>query len=821
MVRCVIVRIISSIPLSKIMSLTSSIPVSCQHLSSEVGILLELLKQQSSLRGQDMPAVQASLRKVISPTFEIVFAGAFSAGKSMLINALLGRELLYSAEGHATGTECYIAYAEAPDERVVLTFLSEAEIREEGQILCDRLQLGSLGNPNDGAAVEKITAACEQILTEEGGEGRSQRAKEAKALSLLLAGFTANRERISSIKNAVYSMEQFNFNNLKEAAGYARRGVNSAVLKKIEYYCCHDLLKDGNVLVDTPGIDAPVKRDAELTYRKIEDPDTSAVIAVLKPASEGDMTTEETELMERMRSNPGIRDRVFYVFNRVDETWYNNQLQQRLEDLIATQFRDTRRVFKTSALLGFYGSQISGTGESDRFGLDSVFADSVKNTGIQEETPQFVQEFNRYCASFGKLPANKFRVSVHSYETPKENYVRILQEYGQDLIDQLTQDSGIEEFSQAISYYLSTEKRPQLFENLANDLQPIAIALCQLYSQQNRELMSQPHEIAGIKSKRLEQLNGDLVRLGEDLYQHLNQEINDIVTNKSPQFEEDFRKMQVKMVSKMDELLNTFSIEDAYSNAVKSHPRNSTAPLLAILVEAFYYLANALEDAMVIEIQQIIHNAFTVLNSRMLHQDYYRELCRLVGNDVGLEETVNNLEIAIQLAIKQVATTECDKYLRESARFYDEGTFSIYQFRQVLNQTSSGYDSDSMVEAEPAIRQLLKLDFEPKVSNTIHKTFRQAINQILKIELLSVATKHREIILQQYSQARSHLETTLEKEAQEQLATTQRQQVELQAQVTAYNNAVRSINSCFQEMRIDRYQLPLVDAVNLVEIISE
>ena len=69
--------------------------------------------------------------------------------------------------------------------------------------------------------------------------------------------------------------------------------------------------------------------------------------------------------------------------------------------------------------------------------------------------------------------------------------------------------------------------------------------------------------------------------------------------------------------------------------------------------------------------------------------------------------------------------------MRESPRFYDEGTFSIYQFRQTLQQTSQSYDCESMVEAEPAIRQLLKLDFEPKVSDTIRRTFRQTINQTI------------------------------------------------------------------------------------------
>jgi len=56
----------------------------------------------------------------------------------------------------------------------------------------------------------------------------------------------------------LYSMEQFNSPILKEELA-AVVGSNSAVLKRIEYYCNHPLLEDGNVLIDTPGIDAPVE----------------------------------------------------------------------------------------------------------------------------------------------------------------------------------------------------------------------------------------------------------------------------------------------------------------------------------------------------------------------------------------------------------------------------------------------------------------------------------------------------------------------------------------------------------------------------------
>src|ERR687886_548135 len=638
----------------------TQMPPQCTNLQEQVDSLLQLLRQESSLRQQDITAVQASLKKAISPEFEIVFAGAFSAGKSMLINALLERELLYSAEGHATGTECYIAFAEPDKERVVLTFLSQVEVREQAHTLCEKLGLTTELNINETDVVPLLCKGCNIIIEKEGGENKSELAKQAKALMLLLEGFEANRDRIQPLENATYSMEQFNFSNLKEAASYARRGSNSAVLKRVEYYCYHPLLQDGNIIIDTPGIDAPVQRDAELTYDKIESPDTSAVVCVFKTASSGEKTTEETELMEKTRGNPGIRDRLFYIFNRIDETWYNTQLRQRLENLINSDFRDTARVYKTSGLLGFYGSLIRGTTGRDRFGLDTIFATSQERVSVDnkldseflsnsEETPQFISEFNRYCANSGKLSPSKFRISVNSFETPNENYVRILAEQGTPLIEQLIQDSGIEEFREAITRYLTEEKRPQLFANLADDLQPLCIGLKKHYLSLQRDLDSQPQEIEAMKARELERLNHELQQVGKDFCKHMEEEVNQAVTNACLNFEADFRQLQTQMIQRLDELLHTFSVADAYSRATASHRRNATAPLIAVLVEALYYLANELEDVLVEASQEVAASFFQRLIERVRRSDYYSQLYRLLGNDGGIEQKLKGLE-------KQVST---------------------------------------------------------------------------------------------------------------------------------------------------------------------
>jgi replication fork clamp-binding protein CrfC len=796
----------------------SSLFPHCANLSEQVDRLLNLIQQESALKQQNISGVELSLSKAVAPKFEIVFAGAFSAGKSMLINALLERELLYSAEGHATGTECYIEYAEPEAEKVVLTFLSKSEINKQVINLCEHLELlSAVENIDDSAVViESLQQNCQTIIQQEGGQSKSERAKKAHALSLLLQGFINNRDRLHETQHSTYSMEQFNFSNLTEAASYARRGSNSSVLKKVEYYCHHSLLKDGNVLVDMPGIDAPVKKDAQLTYNKIEHPDTSAVVCVMKAASAGEMTSEETALLETIKSNQGIRDRVFYVFNRIDSTWYATQLKQRLDNLIQTEFRDNHRIYKTSGLLGFYGSQIKSTTNSDRFGLDSLFAASIKGVGGEEETPQFVSEFNNYCANSGKLTRTNFKVSVNSYETPNNNYVRILNEWGTPLIEQLITDSGIEEFRKAITRYLTEEKRPQLFANLAEDLQPICINLKQYYLERLRELDSQPREIEAMKTQELTKLNQELQTVGKEFCQHIEREINSIVTNQDALFEEQFQKLKAKMVSRLDELLQTFSVQNAYSRATLSHPRNATAPLLAVLVEALYYLANELEIVLIEACQLLVTSFCQNLRERIKQQEYYRKLYRLLGNDSGIDERIKYIETQLNHALISQAKTECDRYVRESPRFYDEGTFSIYQFRQTLQQTSQSYDCASMVKAEPAIRQLLKLDFEPKVSATICRNFRQAVNETLKTHLLLTAQEQADVILQHYPQAKAFLSQTLEQESIAKIALNQKLQLEIEQKIDRYNQAVNEINNCLRSIHLLDRQLPTISNYELM-----
>ncbi|MFM7438918.1 MAG: hypothetical protein ACKO2V_09990 [Snowella sp.] len=296
--------------------------------------------------------------------------------------------------------------------------------------------------------------------------------------------------------------------------------------------------------------------------------------------------------------------------------------------------------------------------------------------------------------------------------------------------------------------------------------------------------------------------------LQDSTFLHIALEVNNTITNLDREFEEDFIKLKNRMVTYLDELLKNFSVGAAYRQATLNHPRNATAPFIAVLVEALYYLSNELEDVLVVGIKDLVKSFSQRLLNRVRQTDHYREISRLLGKDAGIEIHLKQVEEDLTKALVSAAIAECDSYVRESPRFYDEGTFSIYQFRETLQQTNQGYDAESIIAAEPAIRQLLKLDVEPKVFNTVRKTFRQKINQAMKTHLLPMAEKQADEILQQYDVARSYLQQTLEKEAEEKIARNSRLQGTVKGKIDAYNEAISAINECLNAMQL--YQLPLI-----------
>ena len=107
----------------------------------------------------------------------------------------------------------------------------------------------------------------------------------------------------------------------------------------------------------------------------------------------------------------------------------------------------------------------------------------------------------------------------------------------------------------------------------------------------------------------------------------------------------------------------------------------------------------------------------------------------MLGNDCGIVRSLQTVEKQITDGLKVLVSAECVFYVLESPSLYTEdGVFYfcerldlypkekvwLYQFRETLREASLSRDVQRMVKAEPAIRQLLQIDFDSKVDLTVN-----------------------------------------------------------------------------------------------------
>ncbi len=87
--------------------------------------------------------------------------------------------------------------------------------------------------------------------------------------------------------------------------------------------------------------------------------------------------------------------------------------------------------------------------------------------------------------------------------------------------------------------------------------------------------------------------------------------------------------------------------------------------------------------------------------------------------------------------------------------------------------------------------------------------------------MLPLAEKQGNEILQQYNNARTYLEKTLEKEAEEKIAGNVRAQKEVESKIADYNQAVCGINNCLQAMQLHSHSLPVINDADFKSIVSD
>ncbi|WP_160164368.1 dynamin family protein [Rhodopirellula baltica] len=291
--------------------------------------------------------VEREITRLRQPNLTVAFVGGFSAGKSSLVNAFLGRYLLPESTEVTTAVPTFIR---STNEREFarLSYLSKAEV--DGledlyrQSFAEKFKDDELANMPTRDLIDRI-----KPLTVEG---------KGKKLLEYFESFLTER-KLREIPDRGISKDC----SLADLAVHIRDEKEAMFLDRVEVFVNDSGIPEDVQLVDLPGISVPNPRHERLTYRFVTQ-DAHALIFVLRSTQL--FNQDELEILERIRSGESaIAEKTFWVLNR----WDALSEQQQAETLVSFQDRmreynipDSYVMVKTNALHGLL-SQLALRGD--------------------------------------------------------------------------------------------------------------------------------------------------------------------------------------------------------------------------------------------------------------------------------------------------------------------------------------------------------------------------------------------------------------------------------------------------------------------------
>lgn len=247
------------------------------------------------------------ISKLKQTEFHVAFLGSYSAGKSTIINGILGREILPEANTSTTAFPTIVKKGEK--DQAFIYFMDDKAQR----ILYDSFitEIGhkigkNLSNESHeplGRHFQSIEEAIKQYETETGSSIDQQALGKSRLLVRNLTNPNPNYQGRKEIQ-------------LSELGNYVEGYEGAIYVDKIEVFLENLNIADGIVLVDLPGLGVDNKRHEEFTQDYIKEK-AKAFVVCINPFKV--LQGEEIEfLAEINKKNPTIIQRAFWVINQWD-----------------------------------------------------------------------------------------------------------------------------------------------------------------------------------------------------------------------------------------------------------------------------------------------------------------------------------------------------------------------------------------------------------------------------------------------------------------------------------------------------------------------
>ena len=326
-------------------------------------------------------AAEKARQKAHELEFNVAVTGVINAGKSTLLNALLGKKILGASNVPETVNLTVLKYSPEPFAKV--NFWSEAELKE----------LGIAQDQDDEIA---------QIYGETGVKFEGDPSETAQNLT---AKFDADDDELAakfkSSSSGQICSDQPASKTIKtgEIKPYTSADSKYAkFVKSVELYENLELLKDNVRIIDTPGIDDAVAAREELVRRFMRECDLMVhLMNVSQSATQKDLDF----IVSSLQNSHAVKLAVLLTHADVLKDGELNEVAAYAKKSVEERTRELgigAEFFAVSAKSYFEGGQNSGVEEFKEYLYETLFGPSSQKSRLGIEA--YKKELGRVCAQF-------------------------------------------------------------------------------------------------------------------------------------------------------------------------------------------------------------------------------------------------------------------------------------------------------------------------------------------------------------------------------------------------------------------------------------
>ena len=323
-------------------------------------------------------AATKARQKALELEFNVAVTGVINAGKSTLLNALLGKKILGASNVPETVNLTVLKYAPEPFARV--NFWSEAELKELG-IAQD--QDDEIAQIYGGAGVKFESETAQNLNVKFNADDDELAAKFENP----------NASEICSEPPASKTVKTDEIKRYTSAdSKYAK------FVKSVELYENLELLKDNVRIIDTPGIDDAVAAREELVRRFMRECDLMVhLMNVSQSATQKDLDF----IVASLQNSHAVKLAVLLTHADVLKVGELNEVAAYAKKSVEERTRELgigAEFFAVSAKSYFEGGQNSGVEEFKQYLYETLFGQNSQKSRLGIEA--YKKELGRVCAQF-------------------------------------------------------------------------------------------------------------------------------------------------------------------------------------------------------------------------------------------------------------------------------------------------------------------------------------------------------------------------------------------------------------------------------------